>query len=128
MPEIMNKLDRIHDYFMIIGAMSGCHQMPERSFFIGKYQFPVCARCTGVFIGYAAGIVLLPFLKINAIISILMCLVMYVDWKIQKMKILNSTNIRRLITGLVCGVGMIHFTNFIMGLVRAEFTCIFGVV
>ena len=27
-----------------------CHRMPERSFFIRGYQFPVCARCTGFYI------------------------------------------------------------------------------
>lgn len=35
---------------MEIGDSLGCHQMPERSFFISGYQFPVCARCTGVII------------------------------------------------------------------------------
>ena len=37
---------------MEIGAMTGCHQMPERSFFFKGYQFPVCERCTGLLIGY----------------------------------------------------------------------------
>ncbi|MGG7175281.1 DUF2085 domain-containing protein [Clostridium neonatale] len=27
--------------------MCGCHQLPDRSFFIRSYQFPICARCTG---------------------------------------------------------------------------------
>ena len=35
---------------MEIGEALGCHQMPERSFFINGFQFPVCARCTGVII------------------------------------------------------------------------------
>ena len=29
--------------------------MPERSFFFGEYQFPLCARCTGVLVGYMLG-------------------------------------------------------------------------
>ena len=45
-----------------------CHQRPERSFFIGGTQMPVCARCTGLYAGAAlaaplalvAGSVLLP--------------------------------------------------------------------
>ena len=36
----------------MIGNHSGCHQMPERSFFYKGKQFPVCARCTGVIIGF----------------------------------------------------------------------------
>jgi len=30
-----------------------CHQRPERSFFIGTTQLPVCARCTGLYLGAA---------------------------------------------------------------------------
>lgn len=30
-----------------------CHQRPERSFFIGGSQLPVCARCTGLYLGAA---------------------------------------------------------------------------
>ena len=36
------------------GKRLGCHQMPERSFFIKGYQFPVCARCTGVLVSSIA--------------------------------------------------------------------------
>jgi uncharacterized membrane protein len=32
-----------------------CHQRPERSFYLGAYQLPVCARCLGIYAGAAAG-------------------------------------------------------------------------
>jgi uncharacterized membrane protein len=32
-----------------------CHQLPERSFFLDGRQLPVCARCTGLYLGGAAG-------------------------------------------------------------------------
>jgi len=38
-----------------IGALI-CHQRPERSFFWGTHQFPVCARCTGLYLSGAAGL------------------------------------------------------------------------
>lgn len=44
---------------MHIGASTGCHQMPERSFFFKKYQFPVCARCCGVLCGEILAVVLM---------------------------------------------------------------------
>ena len=28
-----------------------CHQIPERSFFAHTHQFPLCARCTGMYLG-----------------------------------------------------------------------------
>jgi len=34
-----------------------CHQLPERSFHLAGAQLPVCARCTGLYVGAALGIV-----------------------------------------------------------------------
>jgi uncharacterized membrane protein len=32
-----------------------CHQIPERSFHLGAFQLPVCARCLGIYLGASAG-------------------------------------------------------------------------
>jgi uncharacterized membrane protein len=32
-----------------------CHQLPERSFHLGGFQLPVCARCVGIYWGAAIG-------------------------------------------------------------------------
>jgi hypothetical protein len=34
-----------------------CHQRPERSFHVAGAQLPVCARCTGLYVSAAIGIV-----------------------------------------------------------------------
>jgi hypothetical protein len=40
--------------FVVYGAGSVvCHQLPERSFFLGPAQWPVCARCAGIYVGAA---------------------------------------------------------------------------
>jgi len=33
-----------------------CHQIPERSFFLDGRQLPLCARCTGTFLGVMLGV------------------------------------------------------------------------
>jgi uncharacterized membrane protein len=93
---------------MKLGAISGCHQMRERSFFFWNYQFPVCARCTGLFFGEAASIALF-FLFLNFNIKpLLLCAAFSVallgtDGLLQLKGMWVSTNSRRLVTGLLCG-------------------------
>ena len=89
-----------------IGKMSGCHQISERSFFYKGKQFPVCARCTGALIGYFVGGLINRILTIPFELAILFCVVMFIDWFLQKIRILPSNNIRRLITGFLCGFSL----------------------
>ena len=90
---------------MEIGDTLGCHQMPERSFFIKGFQFPVCARCTGVIISAIIAIIVFLKKKLPIWICISMSSVMLFDWGMQYLEIKESTNPRRLITGLICGFG-----------------------
>ena len=43
-----------------------CHQRPERSFFWEGHQFPVCARCTGLYVSAALGLLGWVSLRITA--------------------------------------------------------------
>jgi hypothetical protein len=38
-----------------------CHQRPDRSFHLAGGQLPVCARCTGLYVSAALGVVLVWF-------------------------------------------------------------------
>ena len=103
------------------GERVGCHQMPERSFFFRGYQFPVCARCTGVILGEIISIILiLCAVRIKLVVALAMLLIMGVDWGLQFFKILLSDNVRRLITGTLGGFGLTyiyyHVIVFIIGL------------
>ena len=40
-----------------------CHQLADRSFFIAGQKFAVCARCTGIYAGFAAATLCYPLLR-----------------------------------------------------------------
>ena len=103
----LNKKTKIWLVFMKVGALT-CHQMYERSFTYKGYQFPVCARCIGIFLGNIIGVFLYIIkFKISIKISLLLILIMAVDGLFQLFKIKASTNIRRLMTGILAGIGYI---------------------
>ncbi len=100
---------------MNYGKKLGCHQLEERSFYLFGYQFFVCARCTGVIIGEILSVLLLIMgVKISIYYSILFQIVMGIDWFIQYLNILQSTNIRRLVTGFFAGVGLTYIYFYIL--------------
>lgn len=112
-------LDKKWLKFMAIGKKLGCHQRSDRSFFVKGYQFPVCARCTGVLIGYVFAIPIILFLKSNIwiYISVCFCSITFIDWYIQFLRVKESTNFRRFITGILGGIGIclifiLIITNF----------------
>ena len=99
--------DRIWIKLMKIFS-STCHQRADRSFFLKNYQFPLCARCTGMILGYIFAIVAIIILgSISVIVSFIFMGIMFLDWFIQFKRLKESTNIRRLITGIIGGYGVV---------------------
>jgi uncharacterized membrane protein len=96
---------------MKLGALTGCHQSHERSFFIRGYQFPLCARCTGLLIGQVWGITLgilyihqyIPDLRTLFLFALISVTALGIDGLGQLRGKWISTNPRRFITGLACG-------------------------
>jgi len=99
---------------MKVGSLYGCHQIADRSFFIQKRQLPVCARCSGVLIGSLIAYAFFVIWSPPLILCIIGAAVMLTDWLIQKLNIKESTNIRRLITGLLGGYSLASL--FCMGI------------
>lgn len=89
-----------------VGECSGCHRMPERSFFYKGHQFPVCARCTGVFFGQIGAVICGIFCRVPFAAAAICLSVMGFDWGIQELGIRESTNRRRFVTGVLGGFGL----------------------
>ena len=87
-----------------------CHQIPERSFFIKGKQMPICARCTGLGIGYICAIAILFLVGLLSFFWItLLLLPMAIDGTGQLFSKWKSTNYRRLWTGISGGIGIVSF-------------------
>ncbi|MFT3993801.1 MAG: DUF2085 domain-containing protein [Dysgonomonas sp.] len=91
-----------------------CHRKPERSFFWRGKQFPVCARCTGIYIGYLS-LILFVFnvFYLNIWWTIALILPTCIDGLTQAYCNRESNNTLRFITGVAAGVGIMSLTNVI---------------
>jgi len=103
--------------FIIYSAFSSvCHQLPERSFFLFGQKLAVCARCTGMYSGFAIATILFPILrgidyrKIPSpwflIISIIP---IAIDGGIQLITEYESNNVLRFATGFIFGFIVIFY-------------------
>lgn len=96
-----------------------CHRRPDRTLkFKGSY-LPVCARCTGIYLGAFIAFVLQFFIKFNydlnmLYISSFLIIPTVLDGTMQLFKLRESTNFIRLTTGFICGVGLVMFDNAIV--------------
>lgn len=108
--------------FEEIGSMSGCHQIPERCLVFRGYRFPICSRCTGVIVGEILFIILtFCNIHINLLFAFFLLLIMFLDWAIQYVHILESNNIRRLITGILGGYGLLTFYYYVLKYILCYF-------
>ncbi|SRR6266516_383534 len=104
-----------------------CHQLPQRSFHLAGHQFAVCARCTGLYVGFAAaslGYPLVRSLKRTDTPArrwlLLAAAPMAIDVGLDMLGVWKNTHLSRLFTGLLLGSvaafyiipGLIDLLNF----------------
>jgi uncharacterized membrane protein len=99
-----------------IGALV-CHQRPERSFHLAGVQLPVCARCLGLYVSGAAGLLVSWMWKSRImrqarLILVLAALPIALTVALEWFGAMATTNSQRFLTGLPLGV--------VAGLVLAE--------
>lgn len=91
-----------------------CHRIPERTFKIRGHYFPVCARCTGLYIGiffyffYACLFYVEHSINLT-ILGILLIIPTFIDGLTQLVMSRESNNIIRLFTGVLGGIGLMMF-------------------
>lgn len=100
-----------------------CHQMPDRSFFAHEHQYPLCARCTGMYLGFVTGAIFLLLrgrtkaarLPPEPIVVLLVgfIIIMGIDGVNSTISIIpgapqlyHTTNLHRIITGTLYGLAL----------------------
>ena len=95
----------------------GCHCRADRSFYYKTMKFPVCARCTGELIGLILALLTSWLFRPNTFILLIMLIPLIADGLIQLLSHYESTNLRRLLTGILFGYALIEL--FIISIIRA---------
>jgi uncharacterized membrane protein len=91
-----------------------CHRRPDRSFFWKGKQFPVCARCTGIHIGYLTfPLFVFQHLSFNIWLTLLLMIPTCVDGWTQAVFNRESNNLLRVVTGLLAGIGAMSLVAII---------------
>jgi uncharacterized membrane protein len=103
-----------------------CHQIPERSFHIDGRQLPLCARCTGTFLGAFLGLAVMLLLRRGRAsrmppVSVLLILVVFVAlWGFDGINsyltlipgaphLYEPRNWLRMTTGMLNGLALVIF-------------------
>jgi uncharacterized membrane protein len=97
-----------------------CHGIPSRCFELFGVPMPICARCTGIYLGLLAG--LLAFWVLPVVAERTMRIVMFIasaplaiDGLTQLARLRESTNPLRLATGIAAGFA---FGMWVLGAVE----------
>ena len=94
----------VYEWLMAVGHRAGCHQRADRSFYWKGRKFPLCARCTGVLVGYILAVPAYTVCRKNVSVYAVCCIPLVIDGLTQLWEWQVSTNRRRFATGGFSGI------------------------
>lgn len=103
------------------GRVPLCNHRPDRGIYIRGFCLPLCARCTGILTGAVGGTIaaVLTQWRFPVLLGIVLMLPTAVDGVMEYRAGRESNNTRRLVTGLLAGIGCVVVE-------RAVMTVLFG--
>ena len=102
--EVIQDMNPINKMVYYLGDLN-CHQLSDRSYEYNENQMPFCARDVGIFVGLALGFIFAIGRKIELTLPlvILSLVPIGLDGTIQLFTDYESTNIKRIVTGMIAG-------------------------
>ena len=106
-----------------------CNRIPARSFYIEGHAFAVCARCTGIYFGFAMGVLLYPLVRslnnVNAPARKWLLIGLAptaLDFALDLLGLRTNTHLSRSVTGALAGaVVAFYVVPGLMDLSRMSF-------
>ncbi|TGO02632.1 hypothetical protein PN36_21685 [Candidatus Thiomargarita nelsonii] len=94
-----------------IGKLPVCNLRGDRAPHICGICFPLCWRCTSIIASFLLSHhILVLWIEINSVIALLLCVPTVIDGTLQYYFYIESTNFRRIWTGILAGVGIAFLT------------------
>ena len=103
--EVIEEMNFLAKFIYYVGDLN-CHQLSQRSYSYNDNQMSFCARDTGIFLGLVLGFMYASRKKIVLTLPLVIAALLPIglDGTIQLLTDYESTNPKRLITGLIAGV------------------------
>jgi uncharacterized membrane protein len=109
------------------GFNFACHQLAERSFHFEGYPLAVCARCAGLYMGFAIAALAYPLVRDlkqtfapSRVWLIAAMMPLAIDWSLGFFGVWNNTHLSRFATGALLGATTVFYV--VPGLVNLSDT------
>lgn len=98
--------------YLKISSQLFCHRLPDRTFKLKGHYFPVCSRCTGMYIGMFSFFIFSYFNLVHysinfTLLGFLMVIPTAIDGFTQLFGLRESNNYLRFFSGLIGGIGLL---------------------
>jgi len=107
--ECLNRLSNI-------GRLPVCNQKPSRAPKIMNFSFPLCWRCLSICFSIILGLKIISFnvnYRLNILYAIILLIPCLIDGILQYYFYIESTNFRRVVTGIFAGLGIAILIEYI---------------
>ena len=103
--DVIEEMNFLAKFIYYVGDLN-CHQLSHRSYSYNDNQMSFCARDTGIFLGLVMGFMYASRKRIVLTLPLVIAALLPIglDGTIQLLTDYESTNPKRLITGLIAGV------------------------